>query len=89
VLNTTDRDFKFLHPDHCFIQYIDEASRLPDSQGAQPGLKRGHGERIRPSFKTLELLPMAFPTVTTSDLPALSLKMAHDRTHPPLNQHSL
>jgi tRNA(fMet)-specific endonuclease VapC len=40
VLLTTDRDFIFLHPDHCFVQYINENSRLPDSlRGAQPDLK--------------------------------------------------
>jgi tRNA(fMet)-specific endonuclease VapC len=40
VLLTTDRDFLYLHPDHCLVQYIDETSRLADSQhGVQPDLK--------------------------------------------------
>jgi tRNA(fMet)-specific endonuclease VapC len=39
VLLTTDKDFLPLHPDHCLVQYIDQASRLADSQqGVQPDL---------------------------------------------------
>jgi predicted nucleic acid-binding protein len=38
VLLTTDQDFLHFHPDHCFVHYIDQASRLADSQeGTQQG----------------------------------------------------
>lgn len=40
VLLTTDKDFLVLHPDPCFVQYIDESSRLPEpEQGTQADLK--------------------------------------------------
>lgn len=40
VLLTTDQDFLHFHPNHCFVQYIDQASRLPDTeQGVQHDLE--------------------------------------------------
>jgi tRNA(fMet)-specific endonuclease VapC len=40
VLLTTDRDFLHLHPDHCFVHYIDPKSRLAGTQeGAQADLE--------------------------------------------------
>jgi hypothetical protein len=33
VLLTADRDFLHLHPGHCFVQWIDPQSRLPEPQG--------------------------------------------------------
>jgi tRNA(fMet)-specific endonuclease VapC len=33
VLLTTDRDFLHLHPNNCFVQWIDPQSRLSEQQG--------------------------------------------------------
>jgi tRNA(fMet)-specific endonuclease VapC len=40
ILLTTDKDFLHLHPDTCFVQYVDPTSRLPVAQiASQPPLQ--------------------------------------------------
>jgi tRNA(fMet)-specific endonuclease VapC len=40
VLLTTDRDFMHLHPDHCFVHWIDPRSKLSEQQtGVQKTLE--------------------------------------------------
>lgn len=40
ILLTTDKDFLHLHPDVCFVQYVDPGSTLPKAEAAsQPPLQ--------------------------------------------------